>query len=101
MKVTAAVLSIGNELLRGSVVNTNAAVLGRELSALGIEVIAHAVAPDSEEAIRFQLGELTRRADLIITCGGIGPTPDDVTREGVAAHFNVPLVFLKNEYRGI
>lgn len=101
MKPAAAVLSIGNEILRGSVVNTNAAFLGRELSGAGFEVIAHAVAPDSEEAIRFQLGELLRRTDIVITCGGIGPTPDDVTREGVAAFFNVPLVFLKNEFRKI
>lgn len=101
MKPAAAVLSIGNELLRGSVVNTNAAFLGRELSSAGFEVIAHVVAPDAEEAIRFQIGELLRRADLIITCGGLGPTPDDVTREGIAALFNVPLVFLKDEFRRI
>lgn len=101
MKMTAAVLSIGNELLRGNVINTNAAFLGRELSARGIEVITHAVAPDSEEAIRFHLEALTRRVDLIITCGGIGPTPDDVTREGIAAYCKVPLVFSKKSYRGI
>jgi nicotinamide-nucleotide amidase len=101
MKPAAAVLSIGNEILRGTVVNTNAAFLGAQLSGFGFEVAAHAVAPDSVEAIRFQLGELMRRSDVIITCGGIGPTPDDVTREGIAAHFNVPLVFLKDEFRRI
>ena len=93
MKPTAAILSVGNEVLRGSVVNTNAAFLGRELSGLGFEVISHGVCADSLEAIRFRLGEVLRHADVIFMMGGLGPTPDDVTREGVAAYFNVPLVF--------
>jgi len=99
MKPTAAILSVGNEVLRGSVVNTNAAFLGRELSGLGFEVISHGVCPDSLEAIRFRLGEILRRVDLIIMMGGLGPTPDDVTREGIAAHFKVPLVFSAQQYR--
>lgn len=98
MKPTAAILSVGNEVLRGSVVNTNAAFLGEELSNLGVEVISHSVCADSIEAIRFRLGELLRRVDLIIMMGGLGPTPDDVTREGVAAHFKVPLVFSPEQY---
>jgi nicotinamide-nucleotide amidase len=99
MKPTAAILSVGNEVLRGSVVNTNAAFLGRELSGLGFEVISHGVCPDSMEAIRFRLGEVLRRVDLVIMMGGLGPTPDDVTREGIAAHFKAPLVFSVRQYR--
>ena len=99
MKPTAAILSVGNEVLRGSVVNTNAAFLGRELSGLGFEVISHGVCADSQEAIRFRLGEVLRRVDLVIMMGGLGPTPDDVTREGIAAHFKVPLVFSAAQYR--
>ncbi|HOE69350.1 MAG: putative competence-damage inducible protein [Candidatus Omnitrophica bacterium ADurb.Bin314] len=101
MRPRAAVFSVGNEVLKGSVVNSNAAFLGRELTAAGFEVIAHAVCTDSEESIRFQLGDLTRRADLIVMCGGLGPTPDDVTREGIAAFFNVPLVFFKDQFARI
>ncbi len=99
MKPTAAVLAVGSEVLRGSVVNTNAAFLGRELSNLGFEVISHGVCADSQEAIRFRLGEVLRRVDLVIMMGGLGPTPDDVTREGIAAHFKVPLVFSAPQYR--
>ena len=99
MRPSAAILSVGNEVLRGSVVNTNAAFLGRELSNLGFEVISHGVCADSQEAIRFRLGDVLRRADLIIMMGGLGPTPDDVTREGIAAYFNVPLVFSADQYR--
>jgi nicotinamide-nucleotide amidase len=99
MRPSAAILSVGNEVLRGSVVNTNAAFLGRELSGLGFEVVSHGVCADSQEAIRFRLGDVLRRADLIVVMGGLGPTPDDVTREGIAAHFNVPLVFSAEQYR--
>ena len=99
MRPSAAILSVGNEVLRGSVINTNAAFLGRELSNLGFEVVSHGVCADSQEAIRFRLGDVLRRADLIIMMGGLGPTPDDITREGIAAHFNVPLVFSQDQYR--
>ncbi len=99
MKRSAAILSVGNEVLRGSAVNTNAAFLGHELTNLGFEVVSHGVCADSKEAIRFRLGEVIRRADVIIMTGGLGPTPDDVTREGIAAHFKVPLIFSPTHYR--
>ncbi|MBU9889930.1 MAG: CinA family nicotinamide mononucleotide deamidase-related protein [Candidatus Omnitrophica bacterium] len=98
MNPTAAILSIGNEVLRGSVVNTNAAFLGAELTGEGFEVVSHGVCADTREAIRFRLEETLRRADVIIVMGGLGPTPDDVTREGIAAYFRVPLVFSKTQY---
>lgn len=98
MRPSAAILSVGNEVLRGSVVNTNAAFLGRELSNLGFEVVSHGVCSDSKEAIRFRLGEIIRRAEVIIVMGGLGPTPDDVTREGIAAYFKVPLVFSATQF---
>ena len=98
MKPTAAILAVGNEVLRGSVVNTNAAFLGRELSHFGFEVVSHGVCADSRQAIRFRLGEALRRTEVVVMVGGLGPTPDDVTREGIAAHFNVPLVFSAEQY---
>lgn len=99
MNPTAAILSVGNEVLRGCVVNTNAAFLGRELTAAGFEVISHGVCADTQEAIRFRLAEALHRADVILVMGGLGPTPDDVTREGIAAHFKVPLLFSKEQFR--
>lgn len=98
MRPSAAVLSVGNEVLRGSTVNSNAAFLGKELSELGFDVGIHTVCPDTEEAIRFHLGDLFRRTDVVILSGGLGPTPDDVTREGIAAYFNVPLIFSKAQF---
>ncbi len=98
MNPTVAILAVGNELLRGSVVNTNAAFLGRELTGSGFEVISNGVCADTQEAIRFRLAEILRRADVILVTGGLGPTPDDVTREGIAAHFKVPLLFSKAQF---
>jgi len=98
MNPTVAILSIGNEVLRGCVVNTNAAFLGRELTGAGFEVVSHGVCADTSEAIRFRLGEALRRADVVLMMGGLGPTPDDVTREGIAAHYKVPLIFSKSQF---
>ncbi|HPW77301.1 MAG TPA: CinA family nicotinamide mononucleotide deamidase-related protein [Candidatus Omnitrophota bacterium] len=98
MRPSAAILSVGNEVLRGMAVNSNAAFLGRELSDLGFDVTTHTTCPDTEEAIKFHLGDLFRRTDVVILSGGLGPTPDDVTREGIAAYFNVPLIFSKAQF---
>jgi nicotinamide-nucleotide amidase len=86
-RVTASLVSIGNELLAGDTVNTNAAWLAQQLEELGIGVTLMAVLPDDIERI----GEFVRaeapQADYMIVTGGLGGTPDDVTREGIAAAF--------------
>jgi len=98
MRPTAAVLSVGNEVLRGSVVNTNAAFLGKELSSFGFDMVAHVVCADDEDVISAKLRELIKQANLVIVCGGLGPTPDDVTRQGIAACFSEPLIFSKLQF---
>ncbi len=87
---------IGEELLRGSVINTNAAYIGKRLMACGFTVSAHACIPDSDEAIERAIGEALGRADLVLTTGGLGPTLDDVTRKSLAKLFDTELV-LKEE----
>lgn len=86
-RVTASLVSIGNELLSGDTVNTNAAWLAQELENLGVGVTLMAVLPDDVDRI----GEFVRteapHADYMIVTGGLGGTPDDVTREGIAAAF--------------
>jgi len=78
-------ISVGTELLRGEITDTNAGYLAAELPLLGIELHHMSTVGDDRE----QLGELLRRAmsrsDLIITGGGLGPTEDDLTRESIAA----------------
>jgi molybdenum cofactor synthesis domain-containing protein len=86
---SAAIVTIGNELLSGDVENTNGSWLARRLEAVGADVRLIAVLPDEVKEIALFLREQADRADLVIVTGGLGGTPDDVTREAVAAAFGV------------
>jgi nicotinamide-nucleotide amidase len=86
---TAAIVTIGNELLSGDVENTNGSWLARRLEALGIAPRLIAILPDDTSEIAAFLREEAARADVVLVTGGLGGTPDDVTREAVAAAFGV------------
>jgi molybdenum cofactor synthesis domain-containing protein len=86
---SAAILTIGNELLSGDVENTNGSWLARRLEAAGVDIRLIAVLPDAIEEIATMLREQADRADLVVVTGGLGGTPDDLTREAVAATFGV------------
>jgi nicotinamide-nucleotide amidase len=77
-------LSIGSELLLGETVDTNAAHLARELAAAGLELLGVRQLPDDRAAIAAAFGEARGSADLVVATGGLGPTHDDLTREGLA-----------------
>lgn len=83
----AAILTIGNELLCGDVANTNAAWLARRLEAAGMRVRLIAVLPDEIEAVALFLHQQAALEDVVLVTGGLGGTPDDLTREAVAAAF--------------
>jgi molybdenum cofactor synthesis domain-containing protein len=85
----AAILTIGNELLSGDVENTNGTWLARRLEADGVDVRLMAVLPDEIEHVAAFLRDASARADVVIVTGGLGGTPDDITREAVAAAFAV------------
>lgn len=87
---TADVLTVGNEIVFGDVENTNASWLARRLTELGLEVRLLAAVRDSVEEISDFLRAESTRAGVIIVTGGLGGTPDDVTREAVADAFGVP-----------
>ena len=89
--MNATLLTIGDELLIGQVVNTNAAWLGEQLNLLGIEVARAVTLGDDEAAIRQTLDRAWAASDLVVLTGGLGPTHDDITREVVAGYFGVPL----------
>jgi nicotinamide-nucleotide amidase len=89
--MTCAVLSIGTELTRGELVNTNAAWLSAGLTDLGFEVTEQCVVDDDKGRIIAALDRLARAAKVIVCTGGLGPTTDDLTREAVAAALGVPL----------
>jgi nicotinamide-nucleotide amidase len=86
---TAVVLTVGNEIVSGDVENTNASWLARRLAGLGIEVQLMAAVRDDIEEIGAFLRAERPRADLVFVTGGLGGTPDDITREGVANAFGV------------
>lgn len=80
----AAILSVGDELLRGATTDTNAPVLAGLLVDRGVEVISISTVGDSREALRDRVREILGRVDLIFITGGLGPTRDDLTRQAVA-----------------
>ncbi|MDH5591090.1 MAG: molybdopterin-binding protein, partial [Gemmatimonadota bacterium] len=80
----AAIVTVGDELLLGDTVDTNAAWLGRYLAGLGIPVARRFTVGDVREHIQVAVSAATDVADLVLVSGGLGPTPDDITREAVA-----------------
>lgn len=87
----AVILTIGDELLIGQVVNSNAAWLGDRLIHAGVDVTRVVTVGDELGVLRSELARALDDADLIITTGGLGPTHDDVTREAIAAYYDVEL----------
>lgn len=90
--MTCAVLSIGTEVTRGELVNSNAAWLAAELTTIGFEVVEHSVVDDNRERIGEALKRLAQRVRVVVSTGGLGPTTDDVTTEAVASAVGARLV---------
>ena len=89
----AEIISIGDELLIGQVVNTNASWIASELNMAGIQVVHIAAIADDKEAIVKSLDDASERADIILITGGLGPTKDDITKKTLAEYFDSKLVF--------
>ena len=83
MSHTAEIIAVGTELLLGNIANTNAQVLSESLSTLGIDVFWHTVVGDNPERLREALAIARRRADIILTTGGLGPTYVDLTKKTI------------------
>ncbi len=98
---TCGIITIGTELLKGSVLDTNSHFLSRCLTASGFQIVSHETCDDQENAIRSSLGRILAKADVVFLSGGLGPTPDDVTREALAGFFGVPLKFSDRQYAQI
>src|SRR6476659_5547816 len=86
---TASIVTIGNELVSGDTVNTNGSWLAARLEALGVDVLLIASLPDEEERVAALVRAQAAEADVVVVTGGLGGTPDDVTREAIAAAFEV------------
>src|SRR5207245_3219296 len=84
---TAGILVIGNEILSGKVVDTNSPYLSRELRTLGVDVERIITIPDDVDVIAEHVRAMHEAYHLVFTSGGIGPTHDDMTIDGIAAAF--------------
>ena len=92
MPKTAGIILVGNEILSGKIVDANASYLCRELRGLGVEVRRIAVIPDEVDLIAAEVSRFGADYDVVFTSGGVGPTHDDVTIEGVARAAGVPVI---------
>ncbi|MBI1736751.1 MAG: competence/damage-inducible protein A [Candidatus Rokubacteria bacterium] len=92
MPKTAGIILVGNEILSGKIQDANAAYLCRELRALGVDVRRITVIPDEVDLIAREVAAASGAHDVVFTSGGVGPTHDDVTIEGVARAMGVGVV---------
>lgn len=86
-----AVLAVGDELLLGDIVNSNAAWLGEQLAAAGVQVVHSAMVGDDVARLATALRRAIEDADVVVLTGGLGPTVDDLTRDAIALVAGVPL----------
>lgn len=84
-------ISVGTEILLGDILNTDAQYLSIELAKLGISVIHQSTVGDNRERLLAQLDEAAKRSDIIILSGGLGPTPDDLTKEVCCEFFGMEM----------
>lgn len=87
----AEIITIGDEILIGQIVDTNSAWMGRELNKIGVSVKQITSVSDQAEHIIKALDEAQTRADVILLTGGLGPTKDDITKITLSKYFNMPL----------
>ncbi len=97
----AEIINIGDELLIGQVINTNAAWMAQELNAIGIDIVKVTVISDKKEAILQSIDTALNNNDIVLITGGLGPTNDDITKFTLCEYFGSKLVFNENNYKRI
>ncbi len=99
--MNAEIIAIGTEILIGSIVNTNAQYLSQKLASHAIDVYHHTTVGDNIARLVSALENAAMRADILITCGGLGPTEDDITAKAAAIFLKQDLVYHKPTHRAI
>lgn len=92
MKTDLELVSIGSELLSGRTLNRHAQTLGAALTAIGLRLSRDTTIPDEIEIIQAVVREAFERVDIVVVSGGLGPTPDDITRDALAGLFGCRIV---------
>ncbi len=95
------IITIGDEILIGQIVDTNSAWMAQQLNAEGIAVKQITSVSDTKEAIINALNEAKQRVDIILITGGLGPTKDDITKSALSEYFNSPLRFDDQTYKNV
>ena len=88
----AEIMTIGDEILIGQIVDTNSAWMGQKLNEAGIDVVQISSVSDQESAIFEALAQAEKRAEVVLITGGLGPTKDDITKHTLTAYFDDVLV---------
>nr|NQU94166.1 competence/damage-inducible protein A [Bacteroidota bacterium] len=99
--MNAEIITIGDELLIGQVVDTNSAWMAEKLNSIGIKVVQITSISDNREQILQTLKEASSRADIILITGGLGPTRDDITKQTLCEYFNTNLQFNEDAYKNV
>ena len=99
--MTTELIFVGTELLLGDIVNTNGAYLAKKCAALGLSLYYQSVVGDNEERLGEMIKTAAKRSDIVILCGGLGPTEDDLTKETAAKVMGKELVENKHSRKRI
>lgn len=97
----AEIITIGDELLIGQVVDTNSAWIGQELNKIGIEVLRIVSIRDREEEITEAIDNAMKRVNIVLVTGGLGPTKDDITKQTLCNYFHTELIFSEEVFENI
>lgn len=95
----AELIAVGTEILTGQITNTNAQFLSEKLAELGIDVYFHTAVGDNEKRLLSVLDQASKRSDLVILCGGLGPTEDDLTKQTLAKFLGKKLVLMRRQVK--
>ena len=97
----AEIITIGDELLIGQVVDTNSAWMGQELNKIGIEVLRIVSIRDREKEILEAIDNAMERVNIVLVTGGLGPTKDDITKQTLCKYFHTELVFSEEAFENV
>ncbi|MCP4440116.1 MAG: competence/damage-inducible protein A [Aureispira sp.] len=99
--MNAHIISIGDEILIGQIVNTNAAWMAEELNQVGVHVDQIVTIADGHEAIKDAVAQAEKEADIILITGGLGPTKDDITKKALAEYFGLEMAYHEPSFNNI
>jgi nicotinamide-nucleotide amidase len=101
MEILCEIITIGDEILIGQIIDTNSAWMAQELNKIGIKVKQISSVSDDRKHILAALNEAEKRANIVLITGGLGPTKDDITKKTLAEYFNKELELNENVLHGI